>query len=102
MNENIIKSGKLLLGYINAQASYEDSLSQMFKSVVNDTEKNVLSLLEQANRLSFLLNDQHKIVRNSIEDYKGAVSDWQKQESIKAALSIASSLAKLYSVFKKL
>ena len=92
LNENIIKSGKLLLGYINAQASYEDSLSQMFDSVVKDTEKNVLSLKEEAKQLSSQLDEQQKNVRKSVQDYEEAVADWQTRESIKAALSIASSI----------
>ena len=92
LNENIIKTGKLLVGYISAQASYQDSVSEMFEAVVKDTEKNVLNLMDRAKGLNARLNEQRKVVQDSIEKYKEAVAEWQKQETLKAALSIASSL----------
>ena len=92
LNENIIKSGKLLQDYIGAQASYQQRLSQQFASVIKDTEKEVQSLSEQAESYSAKLSDQQKVVRQKVEDYKDAVAEWQKQETIKAALDIASSL----------
>ena len=92
LNENIIKSGKLLEGYISAQASYQDSLSGMFEAVVKDTEKNVIELTERAKGLSSRLNEQRQVVWDSIEKYKEAVVEWQQKETLKSALSIASSL----------
>ena len=41
------------------------------------------------------MSDQQKVVRQKVEDYKDAVAEWQKQETIKAALDIASSLFSL-------
>ena len=95
LNQNIIKSGKLLQGYIGAQASYQQSLSQQFASVIKDTEKEVKLVSKQAESYSSKLSDQQKVVRQKVEDYKDAVADWQKQETIKAALDIASSLFSL-------
>ena len=38
------------------------------------------------------MSDQQKVVRQKVEDYKDAVAEWQKKETIKASLDIASSL----------
>ena len=95
LNEKIIKTGKLLQGYIGAQASYQQSLSQQFASVIKDTEKEIQLLSKQAENYSSKLSDQQKVVRQKVEDYKDAVAEWQKQETIKAALDIASSLFSL-------
>ena len=95
LNENIIKSGKLLQDYIGAQASYQQRLSQQFASVIKDTEKEVQSLNRQAEVYSSELRDQQKVVRQKVEDYRDAVVEWQNTETIKAALDIASSLFSL-------
>ena len=95
MNENIIKSGNLLQDYIRTQATYQGSLSQQFASVINDVKKELTLLDQQEKDYNSKLSDQKGIVQQKVQDYKDAVAEWQKQETIKAALDIASNIFSL-------
>ena len=99
LNENIIKSGNLLQKYIDAQASYQESLSQQFASIIKDKVKEVKLLDLQAKNYSSKLSEQQKDVRQKVEDYKEAVTKWQEKETLKAALDIASNLFNLAFTF---
>jgi hypothetical protein len=92
LNENIIKTGKLLNDYISAQASYQGDLTDQFSSVISDKEKEIDLLTARQASLSSKLYKQQSAVRKSVEDYKEAVAEWRKNQIIKAALDIASSL----------
>ena len=52
LNENIIETGKLLSGYISAQASYQDDMSQSSESFITDKEKEITMLSDQVSKLS--------------------------------------------------
>ena len=95
LNENIIKSGNLLRDYIQTQATYQGSLSQQFASVINDVKKELTLLDQQEKDYNSKLSKQKRIVQQKVEDYKDAVAEWQKQETIKAALDIASNIFSL-------
>jgi hypothetical protein len=90
LKENIIKSGKLLQHYIEAQASYEGSLRQQSVSIVTDDEKELDQLNKQAVDCSSKLREQQKDVQQKVENYEEAVVEWQNKETIKAALDLAS------------
>ena len=74
------------------ETSYQQALSQDFASVIKGTEKEVQLLSKQAESYSSKLRDQQIVVRQKVGD---AVAEWEKQEKIKAALDIASSLFSL-------
>lgn len=95
LNENIIKSGKLLQEYMAVQASYQDDLSNQFNSIVKQKEKMIEKLSDQANLYSSKLYEQRKEVIEQVDAYKVAVAEWQKKLQIKAALEIASNLFSL-------
>ena len=92
LNENIIKSGKQISDYIAAQAQYEEAMSDHYNSVISMTEKELDSLSKQKDVIKKKLGCQRTAVNDEIEKYKDAVADWQKNETIKAALDIASNL----------
>lgn len=92
LNENIIKTGKLLNDYISVQARYQEDLSAQFASVISDKEKEVDLLTAQQTSLSAKLKEQQFAVKKAVEDYEEAIAEWQKNQTIKAALDIVSSL----------
>lgn len=92
LNENIIKSGNLLEKYINAQASYQESIANHLSSEASDKVRKLEKAKQTMEKLSEALVTQRQTVRNAIEDYKEAVADWETRQIIKAALSIASNL----------
>lgn len=95
LNENIIKSGKLLERYISAQSSYQESLANHLFSVAAEKAKELKRTKHTVEKLRVALNKQRQAVREAIEDYKEAVVDWETRAMVKAALSIASNLFSL-------
>lgn len=99
LNENIIKSGKLLERYISAQASYQESIANQCSSVASEKVKKLEGAKRMMEKLSDALSEQRQTVRNAIENYKEAVTDWEKRQMVKAALNIASNLFDLAFTF---
>ncbi|XP_028412342.1 uncharacterized protein LOC114535155 [Dendronephthya gigantea] len=95
LNENIIKSGKLLQEYISTQADYQSSLESMFQSVFEDKEDEMNNVAKETKKLESGLNKQRTVVDEAIMDYQDAVADWEKQETLKAVMDIASGLFSL-------
>ena len=92
LKENIIKSGKLLEKYISAQAKYQESIANQLSSVASEKEKKLEGAKRTMEKLSDALREQRQVVRNAIEDYKEAVTDWETRQIVKAALNVASNL----------
>ena len=92
LNENIIKTGHLISDYISAQAQFEESMGNHYDSVIQTTEKEIIFLTKQESTLQEKINRQRVIVRDEVEKYKDAVADWQKNQTISAALDIASNI----------
>ena len=92
LNENIIKSGKQISDYIAAQAQYEEAMSDHYESVISMAEKELDSLSNQEKAIENKLSDQRAVVNDEIEKYKDAIADWQRNQTIKATLDIASNV----------
>uniref|UniRef100_UPI00358F5283 uncharacterized protein n=1 Tax=Myxine glutinosa TaxID=7769 RepID=UPI00358F5283 len=92
LNENIIRSGKLLQDYIGKQASYQQSLADKFSNISNEKEKELDSAMKEVDNLNDCLAEQRTVVKEAVINYQEAASDWQNQEMIRATLDIASNL----------
>ncbi|XP_038064052.1 uncharacterized protein LOC119734556 [Patiria miniata] len=95
LNKNIVNSGKILQNYIGAQASYQQSLEDMFSSVYQEKMDELEKANKRADQLSARLSEQRVVVNDAIEEYKEAVGRWITEQNIKAAIDIASSLFSL-------
>lgn len=95
LNENIVKSGNLIVQYISAQASFQEDLNHEFSVAISNTEKEVDLLIASQKDLSAKVNEQQKKVDEKVEKYKEAVEIWESNQTIKSALDIASALFSL-------
>ena len=95
LNENIIKSGSLLQGYINKQATYQENLQGLFATVLKGKEKELDSAVKKSEALQKSLQEQRPVVNKAIMDYQEAFAKWKANETIKAGLDIASGIFSL-------
>ncbi len=95
LNENIINSGKLVQEYIGTQVSYQQSMEDMFATIVKDKERELDAASKRADTLTDSVTEQRTAVNEAIIKYQDAVADWQTKATIKAAIDIASSLFSL-------
>ena len=92
INENILKTGKLLEEYIRAQATLQQSMSAQFNEVFEEKKKNIEELQNQEKKLNTMLSEQRTSVKTQVDKYKQAVEMWKDNETLNVCLSIASSL----------
>ncbi|KAI6649630.1 hypothetical protein LOD99_6634 [Oopsacas minuta] len=95
INENIIKSGQLIEGYIRAQEEYQRSMSQLYTTEYNEKKELCDKLKEKAGNSQYMLDKQRIEVNVQVVEYKEAVKRWQEEQTIRACLNIAANIFSL-------
>lgn len=89
LNENIVQSGKLLSGLIDANAKSAKDLSNHYDSVIAASQAEAKAQQEKINDLSKALFEQQAEVNQAVQRYKAAVVQWETLEWVKFGLDVA-------------
>jgi hypothetical protein len=92
LNKNIIESGKLLAGYVDASIAQQQALSGYYSSIIQQKQAEQKKQEKTVNDLRAQLNVGQAEVSTTVENYKQAVKDWQTLEAIKFGLTVATEL----------
>jgi hypothetical protein len=92
INQNIVTTGNLLADYISAQAKYQGSLRDMFKSFADEAKKKAGKLFSDIKQYNDRVNEQVQAVMKATGDFKKAFEEWQREETIKACVGIVLSI----------
>ncbi|XP_054712093.1 uncharacterized protein LOC129221599 [Uloborus diversus] len=95
LNENIVQSGKLLVGLIKANAQSSKDLSGYYDSVVAANEKEAKAQQNKIDALSNCVFEQQVEVDNAGQRYKAAVEKWETMEAIKCGLDVVTNIFSL-------
>ena len=92
LNKNIIESGRLLEGYINASIEQQKALSDYYASIIVQKQAEQKKQEKTVDELRALLNTNQAEVKTAVENFKQAVKDWEKIEAIKFGLQVATEI----------
>ncbi|HEX8248866.1 MAG TPA: hypothetical protein VF599_11880, partial [Pyrinomonadaceae bacterium] len=92
LNKNIIESGKLLEGYVNASIAQQQALSGYYSSIVEQKQAEQKKQENTVDELRAQLNSGQAEVNTAVENFKQALKDWQTMEQIKFALTVATEI----------
>jgi hypothetical protein len=92
LNENIIQSGQLLSGYVQAAAAQQSDLDGYYAALITQKQAELSQLNNTIAKLQSSLNDQQANVATAVEGYKQGVKDWQTRQAIQFGLDVASNL----------
>ena len=92
LKKNIIKSGKLLLEYIETQANYQKRLEDIFQTVFEYKETEINNVVQETMKLETSLSKQRAVVDQAVKDYEDGVAKWKEKKTLNAAIDIASGL----------
>jgi hypothetical protein len=92
LNENIIESGQMLSGYIQAAAAQQADLNGYFTAVIAQKQAELTQMNNSISRLQSSLSEQQANVDTAVEGYKQGVKDWQTRQAIQFGLDVASNL----------
>ena len=92
LNKNIIESGKLLAGYVDASIKQQQALSGYYSSIIEQKEAEQKKQEKTVDELRAQLNINQAEVKTAVENFKQAVKDWQTMEAIKFGLTVATEL----------
>ncbi|OPY71194.1 MAG: hypothetical protein A4E63_01633 [Syntrophorhabdus sp. PtaU1.Bin050] len=95
LNKNIVDSGKLLAGYVNAGISQQEHLSGYYASIIKQKQAEQKQIENNMGDLQAQLNSQQAKVQTAVENYKQAIEDWKITEEIKFGLTVATDLFSL-------
>lgn len=95
LNENIIKSGKLLHEYLRTVADKQKDLNAYYEGIINLKKGELSQQLKTIQRLWVDMNKQRPEVITAVENYKQAIKDWEITAEIKFGLCIASDIFSL-------
>jgi hypothetical protein len=95
LNSNIINSGKLLAGYVQASITQQQELSAYYDSIIIQKQKEQKAGEAQISKLQGELQGQQSSLTTAVENYKQAIKDWKITEEIKFALTVATDLFSL-------
>jgi hypothetical protein len=92
LNKNIIESGKLLAGYVDASIAQQQALSGYYSSIIEQKQAEQKKQEKTIDELRAQLNINQAEVKTAVENFKQALKDWQTMEAIKFALTVATEL----------
>lgn len=92
LNKNIIESGKLLEGYVNASIAQQKDLSAYYASIIVQKQAEQKKQERTVDELRAKLNTNQAEVKTAAANFKQAVKDWQKMEAIKFGLQVATEI----------
>ncbi len=89
LNENIIESGALLAGLVEANAQSVKDMSSQYDRVITASQAEAKAQQDKINALSKALFEQQAEVDQAVQEYKAAVTQWETMELIKFGLDVA-------------
>jgi hypothetical protein len=92
LNQNIIQTGKLLTGYINANAQQSQDLANYYGSVITQQQNQMTQAQATIAKLTKLLSDQQQSVNQAVIKYQDAVTDWENQQILNFSLGLAQNI----------
>lgn len=95
LNENIIASGKLVSGIIDANADQQKDLAGYYQSLINQKQAEADQQQLKVNQLRADLTTAQGDVDLAVQQYKSAVQQWETIEAIKFGLDVATNLFSL-------
>eukprot|EP00005_Dracoamoeba_jomungandri_P000986 CAMPEP_0174255412 /NCGR_PEP_ID=MMETSP0439-20130205/4740_1 /TAXON_ID=0 /ORGANISM="Stereomyxa ramosa, Strain Chinc5" /LENGTH=1724 /DNA_ID=CAMNT_0015337593 /DNA_START=140 /DNA_END=5314 /DNA_ORIENTATION=+ len=95
LNKNIIQSGKLLSGFVQASLEQQKTLSDYYSKIINDKRAELQKQEDNVRELQNELDWEKEHVNRAIEQFKNVLITWRNQEIIKFALEIATSIFNL-------
>jgi hypothetical protein len=95
LNKNIIESGKLLAGYVDASIAQQQALSGYYASIIDQKQAEQKKQEKTVDELRAQLNLNQAEVNTAVENFKQAVKDWKTMEAIKFGLTVATQLFSL-------
>lgn len=99
LNKNIIESGKLLAGYIDASIAQQQALSGYYSSIIEQKQAEQKKQEKTVGELRAQLNVSQAEVSTKVENFKQAVKDWKTMEAVKFGLQVATELFTLGTSF---
>jgi hypothetical protein len=95
LNQNIVESGKLISGIIDANAAQQSELEGYYDSLITQKQAEADQQQLKLNGLRAALFTAQGDMDAAIQKYKSAVQQWQAQEEIKFGLDVATNLFSL-------
>jgi hypothetical protein len=95
LNKNIIESGKLLAGYVDASIAQQQALSGYYSAIIQQKQAEQKKQEKSVDELRAQLNINQAEVNTAVENFKQAVKDWKTMEAIKFGLTVATQLFSL-------
>lgn len=92
LDKDIIESGNLLSGFIQANARQQQELTQYYDSIISVKKSELARLNQKTDSLEIELNGQKAQMKNAVIAYKEAVEIWKTKAEIKFGLDMATTL----------
>lgn len=95
LNENIIESGKLVSGIVDANIAQQKDMQGFYQSLIDQGTAEAQQQQTKLNELNKELLHARSDVDLATQKYKSAVEQWQTMEMIKFGLNVATNLFSL-------
>jgi|GEM_PF-2159726 len=95
LNRNIVKTGELVSGIIDANVAQQKDMEGFYDALINQKEEEAKQQQIKINDLKGLLFSAQGDVELAVQKYKSAVEQWQTMEAIKFGLDVATNLFNL-------
>jgi hypothetical protein len=92
LNQNIVKTGELISGIIDANATQQRDMEGFYDSLISLKEEEARQQQTAINELKGALFTAQGDVKLAVQHYKSAVEQWQTMEAIKFGLDVATNL----------
>ncbi|HEY0459342.1 MAG TPA: hypothetical protein VGC97_09420, partial [Pyrinomonadaceae bacterium] len=92
LNKNIIESGKLLAGYVDASIAQQQALAGYYSSIIEQKQAEQKKQENTVDALRAQVNISQAEVNTAVENFKQALKDWKVTEAIKFGLTVATQL----------
>ncbi|CAH2784457.1 MAG: FIG00860721: hypothetical protein [uncultured Caballeronia sp.] len=99
LNENIIESGKLVLGIIDTNLAQQNDMRGFYQSLINQNTAEAGQQQSKINELNKQLRHARGDLDVAIQQYKSAVERWETMETTKFGLDVATNLFSLGTSF---
>jgi hypothetical protein len=95
LNENIVASGELISGVIDANAAQQQDLESYYDSLIAQKQAEAAQQQSKLNDLKASLFTAQGDMNLAVQKYQSAVQQWQTMEAIKFGLDVATNLFSL-------
>ncbi len=95
LNQNIVESGKLISGIIDANAAQQSDLEGYYDSLITQKQEEAKQQQLKLDSLNAALFTAQGDMDRAVQQYKSAVQQWRDQEVIKFGLDVATNLFSL-------